>query len=667
MASPTYQTSDSEPPPRRIRVLPSQLANLIAAGEVVERPSAVLKELLENALDAGARRVSVELVAGGRRLVQVSDDGHGMNPDDAVLCFERHATSKIAAPGDLNAIHTYGFRGEALPSIAAVSRTTLQTCADDSGLGTEVIIEGGQLRAVKEVGRTRGTTVTVRDLFFNTPARRKFLRTDATELRHILREMTGLALTKPDLGFTLSHGGRVLLECNPVSTWQERVRTVFGREMLLRSIPVDKTDGTGRLYGLLGRPGDSGGGFTEQFLLVNGRSVQSRVFRKAVLDGFEATTESGRQPFFVLFLELDPATVDVNVHPQKREVRFRDDRAVYDLIFSAVRSAFSDTASRERGASPETLLVPVPAEEDTRPFTEDDRTREEAPSAEPAPSGIPSFWNAPPDRPYVPATAKGADRFHRLSDGEATYLPGTGSARATFSALPDIKPSPKARAEDAKAAQVALDLVSKGPGSFSASEGLGAIAASELEKTVWQFQRKYIFVNTRDGLWIIDQHVAHERILYEEAMAGFAGDVPASQQLLFPTVIELTPEQDTVFDEVEEIFRSLGFGIRRLSDRKIEADAYPGALHNWEDGNVIRRMIDEMRELGFKRTGLKEQIAIAYSCHAAVKSGEHLPPATMRWLIERLFATSMPPVCPHGRPIIVKIETAELDQRFGRV
>jgi DNA mismatch repair protein MutL len=639
---------------------------MIAAGEVVERPSAVLKELMENALDAGARRINVDLVAGGRRLVQVSDDGAGMNGDDAVLCFERHATSKISASADLNAINTYGFRGEALPSIASVSRVQLQTCADDSGAGTEVIIEGGQLRTVREVGRTRGTTAIVRDLFFNTPARRKFLRTDSTELRHIIREITALGLARPELAFSLTHGGRVLLECNPAGTWQERIQSLFGREMLVRGVFVDKQNEVGALRGLLGRPGDAGGGFTEQFLLVNGRSVQSRVFRKAVLDGFEATTEGGKQPFFVLFLELDPATVDVNVHPQKREVRFRDDKAVYDFVFATVRSAFAQTAQREQSVQPVNLPIEPSRPEDEGTNSSTTPPNDAAAGPPQSQSAIPHFWTTRPfEQPYRPAQGAGGPGSNRFSDGEPAYV-SAESGLGIDRGLPEIRRAPREVPDELKFDQLAMNLVSKEKNAFGSAGDIDVAQVRDAEKTVWQFQRKYIFVSTRDGLWIIDQHVAHERILFEEAMAAFAGDFPASQQLLFPLLLELTPEQDAVFDDTNEMFKSMGFGLRRLTGHKIEVDALPGALYTWLDGEVLRQMIDEINEYGFKRTGLREQIAVSYSCHAAIKSGDALEPAKMRWLIERLFATSMPYVCPHGRPVIVKIETSELDQRFGR-
>lgn len=643
---------------RRIRVLPDQLANMIAAGEVIERPSAVLKELVENSLDAGTRHVEVDLVAGGRRLVQVADDGWGMNADDAVLCFERHATSKIGTSDDLAAIRSYGFRGEALPSIAAVSRVTLQTCRDDRGIGTEVVLHGGQLRSVKEVGRARGTTVIVRDLFFNTPARRKFLRTDATELRHSIREMTGLALGSPALGFRLAHGGRMLLECHPVRTWQERVQSLFGREIFLRSIELDESGRSVRLYGVLGRPGDAGGGYTEQYLLVNARSVQSRLLRKAVFDGYEATLEGGKQPSFILFLEVEPSAVDVNVHPQKREVRFHDEREAYQFVRDAIRRSFAEVGAFE----PRVAVDSLPLRED-RPG--------EAPR-----TGVARFWSKP-----VRKDAAIGKPVERVAEGEHAYaverpherqLPepsddtsaGTTPPPANDSheRFPVAEPVRRSKHDDAEA-QLALNLMMREVQSDTAKSGDDLAGA---KSHLWQFQQKYVFVSTRDGLWIIDQHVAHERILYEGAMAAFSGETPASQHLLFPLAIELSPEQDAILDEVQPILESMGFGIQRLSGRSIVADAYPSSVRRGDDGRLIREMIEDIAGVGFKRTGLKEQIAASYACHAAIKAGEPLSTQEMRWLIEQLFTTSMPYVCPHGRPIVVKIDMAEFDERFGR-
>ena len=630
---------------RRIRVLPTQLANMIAAGEVIERPSAVVKELVENALDAGATRISVELVAGGRRLVQVSDDGCGMNGDDALLAFERHATSKISVPDDLKSILTYGFRGEALPSIASVSRAQLQTCPDESGIGTEVIIEGGQLRAAREVGRARGTTVIVRDLFFNTPARRKFLRSEATELRHVVREITGLGLGSPGLGFRLSHGGRELLECHPVQTWQERVQSLFGREILVRGVELERSGKAGRVFGLLGRPGDAGSGFTEQFLLVNGRPVQSRLLRKAVFDGYEATLESGNQPFFLVFLEIDPAAVDVNVHPQKREARFRDEGEVFRFVVNAVRETFAETGAREPHLAPARL----PIDERREPHAGDVPAQRDHRQQ----SGVPRFWRSGKEKPPERESPE-RKLAARIAEGEHAYRPdGLGAT---------LKRPPKAEASEL---QTALNLVSREEVE-KPPEGEPEADITGAESHLWQFQQKYIFVSTPDGLWIIDQHIAHERVLYEEAMAAFAGETPASQRLLFPLTLELTPEQDAIFDEVQPMLKSMGFGLERLSGHSIMVDAYPGSVQGWADGQFLRQMIDEVAQVGFKRTGIKEQLAAAYACHAAIKAGDSLSLRTMRWLIERLFMTSMPYVCPHGRPIIVKIDMAEFDSRFGR-
>lgn len=627
---------------RRIRILPDRLANLIAAGEVVERPSAVVKELVENAIDAGATTVTVELEAGGRRLIQVADDGCGLNADDAVLALERHATSKIAESRDLDAIASYGFRGEALPSIAAVSRLRLQTCDNADGIGTEVIIEGGELRSVKEVGRARGTTVIVRNLFYNTPARRKFLRTDQTELRHCTREITGLALGTPEVGITVTHAGRTLFECHPIRTWQDRAISLFGREIIQRGVEFERSNEIGRVYGLLGRPGDAGGGYREQYLLVNGRLVQARTLRKAILDGYENTLESGAQPFFLIFVDIDPAVVDVNVHPQKREVRFRDERAVYAFVRTAITGAFSGRdAARHQPDS----------------FGDDQRGSTEPP-------GVAHFWkearNTFVDRPSrVSDIARTSPSSYSNANVPPQRRTQPSDDRETLNEPP--RPATRKPHDDTQAS-LHLPSTSDLPSEQNDRDEI----VLDRDSRLWQFSDKYIFVSTDDGLWIVDQHVAHERILYEEALAAFDGDQPTAQRLLFPVTVELTPEQDAVFDDVRPMLIQMGFDLERLSGRSVMVNAYPGSAENWSDGALLRELIDQIAEPGFKRTDSRERVATAYSCKAAIKAGEPLSTVKMRWLLDHLFTTSMPYVCPHGRPIIVKIDMNEFDRRFGR-
>ena len=650
---------------RRVMVLPDHLANMIAAGEVVERPSSVVKELVENSLDAGAGEVGVDLTAGGKALVTITDDGSGMDGDDAVLAFERHATSKLATPDELNRIGSFGFRGEALPSIASVSRVSLQTCPDDGGIGTEVIIDGGQLRTVREVGRARGTTISVRSLFYNTPARRKFLRKEVTELRHVSRELTGLALGRPDVGFRLAHAGREILECRRVTTWQERVQSLFGKEMLQRGVELDGATPGIHVYGLLGAPGDAGT-YPEQHILVNARAVQSRVLRRALGEGYEATEAGGAKPFFVIFLDVDPALVDVNVHPQKKEIRFRDDHEVFALVKESVRESFAK--SRPTGR-------PSPA---PLPLGPDEPAAQDAPKSD----GIGSFWYDSPEKrttgagrvadsdvpvaerpPYRPPARPSTPPTHAGGQGAAPLHGPAGEPRAEQKGAAHEPGAPKKGAETS---QLNLHLVSpEGGGRPPAAAPERGEEAAQAQH-IWQFQNKYIFVSTRDGLWIIDQHVAHERILFEEAMQAFAGEDTTAQRLLFPVTVELSPEQDAVFDEVMPMLESMGFGLQRLSGRSVMIDAYPSSARTTDDGALVRQLIQDIQELGFKRTGIREQLATVYSCHAAIKAGDPLDKPRMQWLIERLFATSMPYVCPHGRPTIVKIAMSELDNRFGR-
>jgi DNA mismatch repair protein MutL len=588
---------------------------MIAAGEVVERPAAVVKELTENALDAGATKVTVELVSGGRQLIRVIDDGEGMDKDDVLIAIEPHATSKLHQKDDLNQILTYGFRGEALPSIGSISRMTIDTCAQNSPEGTQVSVHGGQLRNVQVIGRDRGTTVTVRDLFFNVPARRKFMRTEGTELRHCLRGFTALALGRWKSAMRLTHGDRVLIDCPAVQGWAERTSDIFGEEITSRSVEFDSGDGSVRVHGLWGKPGDTHASNPDQLIFVNGRSVTSRMLRKAVHEGYEGTMAHGVQPFYVVFLTVDPDQVDVNVHPQKREVRFPDQRAVYQTVAEAVKTVFRTADS-------------VVAESSKKP--EDDRF--EPPTSvtpNPIPSAIPDFWSP--------------GRASRTSEPVPTYV--TTPADLIPTQLTEFDPP---------APPIPAAAVQHQSGRSDTNE-------------YWQVDNTYIFLPRDDGVWIVDQHVAHERILYEEAMRAMDGASPPSQRLLFPVTLILQPHEFAVLPDVKPRLMSMGFGIEEAGDMAVVVDAHPSTIHNWADGKPLRDMIAQIADDPDRiKDDLAEKVAISYACHTAIKAGDPLEPGEVGWLMDRLFTTAMPYVCPHGRPILVKITKDELAKRFGR-
>jgi len=558
----------------KIRILPEHIVNKIAAGEVVERPASVVKELVENSLDAGASSVDVLVRRGGRELVQVADDGEGMSREDALLALSRHATSKISSERDLETISTLGFRGEALPSIAAVSRLTLSTKREGDIAGTEVSVEGGVLRDVREVGRDVGTTVEVRDLFFNTPARRKFLRSTETELRHITQVVTELALAHPDVAFSLFHGSRRLMVLPKRDGLLARMEDVFGRERMVKVISVSFRAKGIKVEGAVGLPELARRSGVHQFFLVNSRPIVHRNLSHAVYLGYGELLPRETSPFFVLSLRIDPKAVDVNVHPTKREVRFSDERAVFNAVVQAVKSALQNEA-----------VVP------------------------------------PLKYPEVSSRAEG------VREAVEKYI--------------------------TRAQQISLSLEVPRP-------------EEHRPVPLWQAHNRYIFAQVKNGIIIVDQHAAHERVLYEEALRNLSGGKPRSQQLLFSAVLTLSPVEIRFLEESGPLLEALGFAVRVLGRDVVAVDAVPAGLGSrWQDGALFSELIGELAE-GSTGAGLKEKLATVYSCHAAIRAGEPLSPRQMQQLIDQLFATEQPFVCPHGRPTLIRVPLEDLDRQFGR-
>lgn len=561
----------------KIRILPEHIVNKIAAGEVVERPASVVKELVENSIDAGASSVEVVVRKGGRELIRVSDDGEGMSREDALLALSRHATSKISSEEDLEAISTLGFRGEALPSIAAVSRLTLSTKREGDLAGTQVVVEGGMLKDVREVGRDLGTTVEVRDIFFNTPARRKFLRSTETELRHITQVVTELALAHPGVAFSLSHGARKLMVLPRRRGLSERMEDIFGKERMTKVLPVSLKERGIEVEGAVGLPELARRSGVPQHILVNGRPISHRNLSHAVYLGYGELLPKEASPFFVLSLRIDPRAVDVNVHPTKREVRFSDERKVFDAVVRAVRAALQTEA-----------LAP----------------HLEYPEVHP--------------------------RAREIKEALEKYI--------------------------SKAQQLPLSL--ELPRHGEAEEGRPV--------PLWQAHNKYIFAQVKNGIIIVDQHAAHERVLYEEALRNLSGERPRSQHLLFPAVLTLSPVEMRFLEESAPLLEALGFVIRVLGKDVVAVDAVPaGVGPRWRDGELFSEIVGELAE-GGTGAGLKEKLAAVYSCRAAIKAGEPLSPKQMQQLIDQLFATEQPFVCPHGRPTLIRVPLEDLDRQFGR-
>ncbi|HEX6307816.1 MAG TPA: DNA mismatch repair endonuclease MutL [Longimicrobiales bacterium] len=584
--------------PRRIQILPDTLANQIAAGEVVERPASVVKELLENALDAGATRIDIAVRNGGKTEIRVADDGHGMSRDDALLSLDRHATSKIARPEDLQQVRSFGFRGEALPSIASVSRLTLET-AEAGGVGTRVRVHGGRIAGVEDCARQTGTTVTVRNLFGNVPARAKFLRSAAVETRGVADAVVTLALAHLSTAFRLESNGRVLLELPPARDLGSRVAALWGDEAAGRLIPIGRTEPGLTIGGLVERPDAALSGPRRVQLFVDGRPFRDRDLVWAAERGYRTTVPHGARPSLLLYLKLGAGAVDVNVHPAKLEVRFSDKARVEACVEAAIRDALSrvDSAATldRRLPLPQLRRDPLPA----------------ASSVEPEAGQFAFFVAAAERKP-----------------------PEGGVAEAA----PDAVPAPGAAGEE-------------GP------------------PLLWQLHDSYILAETRTGLLIIDQHSAHERILFQEIMGAYDRGGAHSQRLLFPITLRLTPAEYALVLDARELFERTGFEIEPFGGRTVIMHSAP-APHPWFNAErCVREMIAELAagsELTRSARTQYERMAMTFACKAAIKAGQRLARVEMEELFERLFTTELPYHDVHGRPTVIRLSLEELERRFGR-
>jgi DNA mismatch repair protein MutL len=565
---------------RRIAILPDAVADQIAAGEVVERPASVVKELVENALDAGARHVRVMLENGGKTLIQVSDDGSGMGREDAILALDRHATSKVRSAADLVGVATFGFRGEALPAIASVSRLALVTSEGDAG--TELTVTGGRLDRVADAVRQRGTTASVRALFFNTPARRKFLRSVASESRAAHEAVATLALAHPDVGFELEVDGVVRLAVPSGQPPEERLAGVWGRELAGTLLPVGHAAGAFRVEGFVQRPGDAQPTGRRTQLFVNGRPFKDPFLVRAAEAGYRSAIHPGDRPSVYLRIEVAPEDVDVNVHPAKLEVRFRDRIGVERVVEEAVRHAL--------GA----LLAAAPV-------------------------------------------------------GEWRPMPGGAAAHATLTS----------------------DLVAElfGPAGDEPADPSEAAppTGGGFDAPLLQMFDTYIVYQVTEGIVIVDQHSAHERVLYERVMAQLTGADAPAQRLLLPLTLELTDEELDAVERHGEQLRRIGFEAEAFGGRSVVLHAVPSPHPRFDAGRCFRELAADLARGRFGGWANRlERFAATYACRAAVKAGERLDPRELRELLVRLFATELPPHDVHGRSTIVQLPREELERRFGR-
>ena len=638
----------------RIRILPDHVANKIAAGEVVERPASVVKELLENSLDAASGRIRIQVEAGGKRRIQIVDDGAGMIRDDAMLAFERHATSKLRDAGDLLAIDTLGFRGEALPSIAAVSRLTLETRSPEERSGTRLEIAGGKLLRVEEAGLPGGTSITISDLFYNTPARRKFLRAESTELAHITSLVTHYALAYPEVHFHLSNPMGDLIQVAAVGSLRQRVFQLLGGETLDQLVefgphrtemtpPTTPSEDGGidtggepgavSLHGFVSRPQIQKPNRNSVYLFVNRRLVRDRTLLHAIHAAYHNLIPAHAFPVALLFLEMPCEEVDVNVHPAKVEVRFRHSAFVHDWVRDTVRECL--TASRPVSTFPVTAAPAV------------------TPGAPPADSSQ-TFQAADPATPHAPAATVSSTTpgFHLT---EAPLPPQAQSFRFDSA----IEASTSAFCGNAAAEAV------------EQAASTGVLQDSELAqlRPLGQVRESFVVAASPTGLWLIDQHAAHERVLFERFLAQRANGQVASQRLLMPYVLRLTPAQQTYWEQLAPELASAGFETEPFGQNTVAVKAAPADVKSEEVEKLLHELVETMEKeaRSLSQEALRTRIAASVSCHAAIKINTPLEPRKMQWLVAELAATRFPMSCPHGRPVILKYGMREILKAFHRL
>jgi DNA mismatch repair protein MutL len=665
----------------RIRVLSDQVANQIAAGEVVDRPASVVKELLENSLDAGATRIRVEVEAGGRKLIRIADDGQGMNRDDALLAFERHATSKIRTADELLSISTLGFRGEALPSIASVARVSLDTATGEESSGTHMEIAGGKIHHVDDAALPRGTTISVSDLFFNTPARRKFLRAEATELSHVTALVTHYALAHPEKHFELLSASHSLVSAPPVSRPAERIYQIFGKETLSQLLPVaaetrleraglpepppwkrdpdepPREPGKLRLSGFYSKPELQKLNRNSIYIFVNKRLIRDRLLLHAIAEAYRNIIPPTSSPVVLLFLEMPPEEVDVNVHPAKTEVRFRQQSLIHDFVRDSIRNAlvaarpiagFKAALESSPAASPS--LIPVPGSR--LPGSPD-----EAPAGEFEPTADAEPFSLTP-RPVTPVPGKFAFSENVIgSQIEQTILAQAAAALMDPPAASSHKDcTPDGAALESHGVQEAAAVVEAEQAAANLNR-LGSL------RPLGQLRESFILAAGEDGLWIIDQHVAHERQVEQIQR----------QRLLMPLLVELKPWQMVIFSQIADELERNGFEVEPFGPQTLAVKAAPVGLEGASLERMLQEVIDQSSEtpqeasLNEDLASLRTRIAASLACHSAIKINTPLDPKRMEWLLLELAKTEHPTSCPHGRPIALLYSWKDIQRAFHRI
>lgn len=616
----------------QIKILPQFIANRIAAGEVVGRPEAVVKELIENSIDAKAEHITLIIKDAGKALIQVIDDGTGMNEDDAIMSFQRHATSKITEAEDLERIKTLGFRGEALASIAAVAQVELKTRTENDELGTLIKNHGSEITEHTKVQTEKGTSIAVRNLFYNTPARRNFLKTNQTEFKHIYETFIRLAIANHTISFTLINEDEEIFDLQQCDL-QNRLIQIYGIEVVENLIEVDHSNDLISLKGFISKPSFTKKTKQDQLLFLNKRYVVSKSLSYAVHMAYEDLIEKGDYPNFFLFLSIDPVKFDINVHPSKLEVKFDDERSIFSFIRKGVwntlekndlivSAKFSDTVFEKQ--TPNILSSSA--------FTGKQNYNT-------------SFTFKKHENPGSSSSGLSGARIHEMFSGK----PLTKSGEAKDNIIDNI---PVQQSDDVLSQKI-----------YKAEDTDSLVSKNE----IWQFQRKYIMYQLESTLMIIDQHAAHERILYEQALDRLNSNANLSQQLLIPLYVELNAVDYEIAKSLEGELKALGFDIEIQSRRKVKIKGIPSDVRIGDEGKILQELIDEFKENDVKlNLEKRDNLAKSYGCKHAIKAGDPLNESEMLNLIDKLFSVKMPYVCPHGRPTIVKISMDELDKMFAR-
>jgi DNA mismatch repair protein MutL len=608
----------------RIRLLSETVASQVAAGEVVERPASVVKELVENSIDAGAHKIDILIRRGGISLVRVIDDGCGMDRDDALLSLERHATSKIRSAADLAAIGTLGFRGEALPSIASVSRFRLTTREAEAVAGTEVLVNGGKIETVREGGEAPGTQVEARSLFYNLPARRKFLRSENTESRNIEHQVHLQAIGHPQIAFTFVRDERTVLQLPAVASLGDRIRDLFGNKLFERLIEMaEETSASIAIRGLIGRAGVSRSTRDQQLVFVNGRAIESPVLNAALREGYHTALMKGQYPITFLFLEIDPAAVDVNVHPAKREVRFRDPSSVREAVVRAIQRTLESGREtwQEQFRGPGTPLVPETS-----------------------------------SQPTVDLTLRPPPSFPEVSHRELSGL-GTGVSDPGYRRDPLISPWPNIPDEG----------LHNLPGVLPADAPIGT-GTSQQFQIIGVLNKLYILMENAGGLVLVDQHAAHERILFEELRRRMEEQGVPTQRLLIPQTFDLPPRDTDWIERNLPVLQKMGIGLEAFGPNTFKIDSLPAFLNTSDPVHFMQRVIDDLKSSSASSSPLRlgEEMIAKTVCRHAVKANDPLRFLEIEKLIQDLLACELPYCCPHGRPTMIQISLTELEKKFGR-